>query len=112
MAFEGVLDVQVAIGYDHDPFDGVLRETVDGRDDEWVNHNVTDTLRVGIIPGGLAAFDISAELLRMVEVGVVVALPRAERQVTVVALDGAPHTGPEARVVGGRSYLRNLLLFL
>ena len=110
--FEGVLDVQVAIGYDHDPFDGVLRETVDGRDDEWVNHNVTDTLRVGIIPGGLAAFDISPELLRMVEVGVVVALPRAERQVTVVALDGAPHTGPEARVVGGRSYLRNLLLFL
>ena len=110
--FEGVLDLQVAIGYDHDPFDGVLRETVDGRDDEWVNQTIGDSLRVANIPGGLATVEIGPELLRMIEVGVVVALPRAERQVTVRALDGEQRTGPEARVVGGRSYLRNLLLFL
>jgi prepilin-type N-terminal cleavage/methylation domain-containing protein len=110
--FEGVLDLQVAIGYDHDPFDGLLRESIDGRGDEWVNQTVGDSLRVRSIPGGLAAVDIGRELLRMIEIGVVVALPRAERQVTVRALDGEPRTGPEARVVGGRSYLRNLLLFL
>jgi hypothetical protein len=110
--FEGVLDLQVAIGYDHDPFDGVLRESLDGRDDEWVNQTVGDSLRVRSIPGGLPAVDIGRELLRMIEIGVVVALPRAERQVTVRALDGEPRTGPEARVVGGRSHLRNLLLFL
>jgi len=110
--FEGVLDLQVALGYDFDPFDGVLRETGDGRDDEWVNATTVDSHRVDAIPGGLPAIDVGPELIRMIDVGVVIALPRAERRTSVRVFDGPTREGPEARVVGGRAYLRNLLLFL
>jgi Tfp pilus assembly protein PilE len=110
--FEGVVDLQLALGYDFEPFDGVLTETVDGRDDEWVNQGVNDSHRITSIPRQLGDRDISRELIRMIEIGVVVVLPRAERQLTVRAFDGPLRTGPEARVVGGRAYLRNLLLFL
>ncbi|HEY1100754.1 MAG TPA: hypothetical protein VGF99_17575, partial [Myxococcota bacterium] len=109
--FEGVLDLQVAVGYDFDPFDGTLRETEDSRGDEWINRLPNDTHRLQL-PTGLADREIDPDLLRMLDIGVVVALPRAERQNTVRAFDGEPQTGPEARIAGGRAYLRNLLLFL
>jgi hypothetical protein len=48
----------------------------------------------------------------MIDVAVVIALPRAERTATVRAFDGPSRSGPEARIAGGRAYLRNLLLFL
>jgi len=110
--FENVVDVQIALGYDFGPFDGVLTERPDRRNDEWLNHLGTDDLVVGRIPQGLASREIGSELIRMVDIGVIVALPRAERTVTVRAFDGPARTAPEARVVGGRAYLRNLLLFL
>jgi prepilin-type N-terminal cleavage/methylation domain-containing protein len=110
--FEGVLDLQVAVGYDFAPFDGVLRENPDGRNDEWLNTGPTDDLRVARIPAGLDAVDVDRLLIRMLDIGVVVALPRAERTLDVTAFDGPRRSGPEARVVGGRAYLRNLLLFL
>ncbi len=110
--FEGVLDLQVALGYDFDPFDGTLSETPDSRDDEWLNASSTDSHNIKDIPAQLASSDIAVEFLRMIDVAVVIALPRAERTVSVTAFDGPARSGPEARVAGGRAYLRNLLLFL
>ncbi len=110
--FEGVLDMQLAFGYDFEPFDGALSETEDTRDDEWINQGPTDSHIVSKIPQRLNDKAVARELIRMIDIGVVVALPRAERSLTVRAFDGDEHTGPEARVVGGRAYLRNLLLFL
>jgi prepilin-type N-terminal cleavage/methylation domain-containing protein len=110
--FEGVLDLQIALGYDFDPFDGSLREHRDTRGDEWINSSDADDRRVARIPAELEQADLDPLLVRMLEVGVVIALPRAERMVEVKAFDGRTRSGPEARVVGGRAYLRNLLLFL
>jgi len=110
--FEGVLDLQVAVGYDFSPFDGALRENADTRTDEWINAGPADDIRVARIPAGLDAVDIDRVLIRMLDIAVVVALPRAERALDVAVLDGQSRRGPEARVVGGRAYLRNLLLFL
>lgn len=110
--FEGVLDLQVAVGYDFSPFDGTLRENADTRADEWLNEGPADDVRVERIPAGLDAVEVDRLLIRMLDIGVVVALPRAERALDVAVFDGPRRTGPEARVVGGRAYLRNLLLFL
>ncbi len=112
--FEGVLDLQIAVGYDFDPFDGTLSETRDGNNDEWINQRAGDSHSFSVLPTGLDSpgSKISVELLRMIDVAVVIALPRAERTLTVTAFDGSPRTGPEARIAGGRAYLRNLLLFL
>jgi len=110
--FEGVLDLQVALGYDFEPFDGTLTETPNGRDDEWLNAVGTDSHVLRNIPADLDSKDIAVEFLRMIDIAVVIALPRAERTITVTAFDGLPRSGPEARVAGGRAYLRNLLLFL
>lgn len=110
--FEGVLDLQIAIGYDHEPFDGVLDESEDGRGDEWFNQQPGDTPALARLPQDLEPLGIGPELLRMVDIGVVLALPIAERTNTVRAFDGPERTGPEARLAGGRAYLRNLLLFL
>ncbi|MDP2342569.1 MAG: prepilin-type N-terminal cleavage/methylation domain-containing protein [Deltaproteobacteria bacterium] len=107
--FEGVLDLQVSPGYDQNPFDGIVAETADGLNDEWLNSAPGDTPFVDL-PRGLGV--ISPDTLRMLDIAVVVALPRAERKVTVNAFDGAPRLGFEARVAGGRAYLRNQLLFL
>lgn len=110
--FEGALDLQIAIGYDHAPFDGVLSETTDAVEDEWLNQRTDEPRRFARLPQDLDAGDIGSELIRMIDVAVVIALPRAERTVTVQAFDGQPRSGPEARIAGGRAYLRNLLLFL
>jgi type II secretory pathway pseudopilin PulG len=110
--FEGALDLQIAVGYDHTPFDGVLAETPDGVDDEWLNQRTTEARTFARIPQDLDAADIGTELIRMIDVAVVIALPRAERTATVRAFDGPSRSGPEARIAGGRAYLRNLLLFL
>lgn len=110
--FEGALDLQIAVGYDHSPFDGVLDESSDGIDDEWLNERPTDLRKFARIPQDLGDGDIGTELIRMIDVAVVIALPRAERTSTVQALDGPRRSGPEARIAGGRAYLRNLLLFL
>jgi prepilin-type N-terminal cleavage/methylation domain-containing protein len=109
--FEGALDLQIAVGYDHEPFDGVLSQATDGSDDEWLNQR-SDESRSFRIPQDLDAADIGSELIRMIDVAVVIALPRAERELTVRAFDGPQRSGPEARIAGGRAYLRNLLLFL
>jgi hypothetical protein len=110
--FEGVLDLQIAVGYDFNPFDGVLREQRDTRGDEWINASDSDDLQVARVPAELEALGPEIMLVRMIDVGVAVALPRAERTLDVKAFDGPVRSGPEARVVGGRAYLRNLLLFL
>lgn len=110
--FEGVLDLQVAPGYDFKPFDGTLTETPDSRDDEWLNASPTDSEKVARVPADLESKDVAIEFLRMIDIAVVVALPRAERTLSVTAFDGPLRSGPEARVAGGRAYLRNLLLFL
>jgi prepilin-type N-terminal cleavage/methylation domain-containing protein len=110
--FEGALDLQIAVGYDHAPFDGVLDETPDGVDDEWLNQRPTESPAFARLPEDLEAADIGTELIRMLDVAVVIALPRAERTSTVRAFDGPSRSGPEARIAGGRAYLRNLLLFL
>lgn len=109
--FEGALDLQIAVGYDHEPFDGVLSQATDGSEDEWLNQR-SDESRSFRIPQDLDAADIGSELIRMIDVAVVIALPRAERELTVRAFDGPQRSGPEARIAGGRAYLRNLLLFL
>jgi prepilin-type N-terminal cleavage/methylation domain-containing protein len=109
--FEGALDLQIAVGYDHAPFDGVLSETADGNDDEWLNQRSEESRSLRI-PQDLDAAEIGSELIRMIDVAVVIALPRAERELTVRAFDGPARKGPEARIAGGRAYLRNLLLFL
>lgn len=110
--FEGVLDLQVAVGYDFDPFDGTLREHRDTRGDEWLNSSDADDGRIARIPSDLKQTDLDPMLVRMLDIGVAIALPRAERTLEVKAFDGRMRSGPEARVVGGRAYLRNLLLFL
>lgn len=110
--FEGALDLQIAVGYDHAPFDGVLTEHPDGIDDEWLNQRPTETRTFARIPQQLDAADVGSELIRMIDVAVVIALPRAERVSSVQAFDGPVRSGPEARIAGGRAYLRNLLLFL
>jgi len=113
---EGVRDLQVSPGFDHNPFDGVIFETANGNDDEWLNSVPgDDSGRFRRLPEDLAGPTppIAPDTLRMLDVAVVVQLPRAERsQQPARAFDGALKRGPEARVAGGRAYLRNLLLFL
>ena len=112
---EGVLDLQVSPGFDHNPFNGVVTETADGRGDEWLNSVPDDDGGVfRRIPQSLVLVSpqVPQDTLRMLDIAVVTALPRAESQRTVRALDGEAKVGPEARVAGGRAFLRNQLLFL
>ena len=109
--FEGARDLQVSAGYDHDPFDGIIKETLDGRDDEWINSAPGDT-PFSELPARLGAA-VSADTLRMLDIAVIIELPRAERPVDVIAFDGPLRRALfEGRVAGGRAYLRNQLLFL
>lgn len=113
---EGARDLQVSPGYDHDPFNGVVGEAADGKNDEWLNSVPGDDSGVfNVLPRDLESPDpdIPQDTLRMLDIAVIIALPRAERgNVQVRAFDGTPKFGPEARVTGGRAFLRNQLLFL
>lgn len=110
---EGVRDLQVSPGYDVGG-DGAIVETSGGLDDEWLNSVPGDHGgNLDRIPEDLRAASPAAprDVLRMIDLAVVLQLPRAERSQSVRAFDGAVKTGPEARLASGRAYLRNLLLF-
>ncbi len=112
---EGVFDLQVSPGYDHDPFNGVVNETADGLRDEWLNSAPGDNAGVfNVLPLDLADVTpaVPADTLRMLDIAVVTGLARAQTPKTVRAFDGRPRTGPECRLAGGRAFLRNQLLFL
>jgi hypothetical protein len=109
--FEGLRSLQLAVGYDHAPTDGVVRVVADGVDDEWLGNAVDE---VDNVPRDLPAHNppVPMDALRMLRIDVVTALPRGENVRRLRALDGPVVSGPEARVTTAQVYLRNLLLFL
>jgi prepilin-type N-terminal cleavage/methylation domain-containing protein len=113
--FEGALDLQVAVGFDFSPVDGVIGETPTGSNDEWLMNGVQEGVALEQLPRDLqTAFSppVPVDAMRQIAVDVVVALPRGERVLEVRAFDGEARRGVEARVARSRAYLRNLLLFL
>ena len=103
VVFPGVVDLQVALGYDSLPEDGRVIET-NAAQDEWF----------GTIPSDTIATATAPTQLRMAKVGVVVATKAVDGGVrTVSVLNGPSVTRSDAilRRALGEALLRNIAVF-
>jgi len=71
---EQVYDFQVSLGYDFNPVDGVITETADGSEDEWLYNSLLTGERMN--NGDFAVSSWGRDQLTMVALGVGIGTPR------------------------------------
>jgi prepilin-type N-terminal cleavage/methylation domain-containing protein len=100
---DNVLDLQVAFGHDRDGDTAVVDRS--SEDDEWHGNHVDDVLPA----------TVDRQMLRMLAVGIVVAvpLPAGEGSTSAQIFDGPSRTGVDAqlRATVTRAFLRNIFVF-
>lgn len=107
---DGVYDLQVALGFDGLPEDGILDDTA-ANDDEFLFNHATDAL----FPGNGNYAGVTRSQLRMLQVGVAVGTPSEVSGANAVQLldRAAPLSVADVHLVPAvsKAFLRNLAVF-